>query len=152
MTLGNVRNLNVVDGIYLAGQPQASDIPLLKAEGIKTVIDLRLPTEIRGFDEPKLVEEAGMSYVSIPFDSASLNDEVFDKIRALLNDKANHPVMVHCGGANRVGAVWMPFRVLDQDLGQEDALAEAKAVGLRDSAMEKAALDYIERVDRERKD
>ena len=93
-----------------------------------------------------------MSYVSVPFNSAGLNDAVFDKIRALLSDEANHPVMVHCGSANRVGAVWMPFRVLDQDLGEAAALAEAKAIGLRDPAMEKAALDYIEKVDRDRKD
>ena len=153
MTLGNVRNLRVLEGIYLAGQPQESDVPLLKAEGIKTVIDLRLPTEVRGYDEPKAIEEAGMTYVSVPFNSADeLNDEVFDKIRALLSDEANHPVMVHCGSANRVGAVWLPFRVLDQDQGQEDALAEARTVGLRNPAMEKAALDYIERVDRDRKD
>ena len=48
--------------------------------------------------------------------------------------------------------MWLPFRVLDQDLGEAAALVEAKAVGLRNPAMEKAALDYIERVDRNRKD
>ena len=55
------------------------------------------------------------------------------------------PALVHCGSANRVGAVYLPWRVLDGGLSVEDALAEAKVVGLKTPMYETKALDYIKR-------
>lgn len=142
-TLGGIRNLSVTDGFYLSGQCGATDIPLLQQAGVKTVIDLRMPEEDRGFDEAAAVEAAGISYVPMPFQTGQLTDEILDGLRALLNDAGNRPILMHCGGANRVGAVWLAYRVLDQGIDEEAALAEAKAVGLRNEAMEKTALDYV---------
>ena len=143
--LGSIRNLSVTDGFYLCGQPQESDIALLADKGVKTVIDLRMPDEARGFDEAAVVEAAGITYQSVPFRTGELTDEVLDELRALLNETANQPTVLHCGGANRVGAVWYANRVLDQGIDEETALAEAKAVGLSNAAMEQQAKDYVTR-------
>ncbi|MBI1312566.1 methyltransferase domain-containing protein [bacterium] len=51
--------------------------------------------------------------------------------------------MVHCASANRVGAVWLAHRVLDAKIPVEASLAEARAVGLRTSAYEQRAYEYI---------
>ncbi len=142
-TLGDIRNLSVTDGFYLAGQPTESDIALLKEQGVKTVIDLRMPEEDRGFDEAKVVADAGLTYIPVPFGSSDLNDEILDQLRAVLNNAENQPALVHCGGANRVGAVWLAYRALDIGLSEEDALAEAKAVGLSSASMEQTALEYV---------
>ena len=142
-TLGNINNLSVTDGFYLAGQPTEADIALLKEQGVKTVVDLRRPTEDRGFDEAKVVADAGLTYIPVPFGSDELNDEILDQLRAVLNNAENQPALVHCGGANRVGAVWLAYRALDIGLSEEDALAEAKAVGLSSESMEQTALEYV---------
>ena len=142
-TLGEIGNLSFTEGFYLAGQPTEADIALLKEQGVKTVIDLRMPEEDRGFDEAKVVADAGISYIPVPFSSGDLSDAIIDQLRGLLNDSQNQPVLVHCGGANRVGAIWLAYRALDDGLSEEDALAEAKAVGLSSESMEQIALEYV---------
>jgi hypothetical protein len=52
---------------------------------------------------------------------------------------------LHCASANRVGAVWIPFRVLDQGIELEAAVAGAKAIGLETPEYEAKARDYVER-------
>jgi ubiquinone/menaquinone biosynthesis C-methylase UbiE len=53
--------------------------------------------------------------------------------------------MLHCGSANRVGAVWLTYRVLDQGVPIETAIEEAKTIGLRSPEYEAKARDYIHR-------
>jgi hypothetical protein len=52
---------------------------------------------------------------------------------------------LHCGSSNRVGAVWLPWRVLDGGVEVEKAVAEAKPIGLKKAEYEEKALDYIKR-------
>ena len=87
-----------------------------------------------------------MNYVHLPFRSPdSLTDEVFDRVRKILGDPERKPVFVHCGSANRVGAVWLVHRVLDDKVPLDRALKEAKKVGLRAPAYVDKAKDYIAR-------
>jgi hypothetical protein len=44
-----------------------------------------------------------------------------------------------------VGAVWLAHRVLDGGLSYDDALKEAKTVGLKTPAFEEKVKDYIRR-------
>lgn len=73
-----------------------------------------------------------------------MTDEVLDRARAELK-AAPRPILMHCASANRVGAVWLPYRVLDGGLSWDDAVAEAKVVGLRSAELEAKARDYVER-------
>jgi uncharacterized protein (TIGR01244 family) len=146
VSLGTMKPIHAHGEVYLAGQPSAADLELAAGQGIATVLDLRSADEERGFDEPVRVRELGMEYLQVPFKAKeSLTDEVFDRTRAVLNDAAQHPVLVHCATANRVGAVWLAHRVVDGGLAWEDALAEAKAVGLRSADYEALARAYVER-------
>ena len=70
--------------------------------------------------------------------------EVFDQAREQLKT-AERPILLHCASANRVGAVWLPYRVLDGGLSWDHALAEAKTVGLKSPDYEAKAKDYIQR-------
>ena len=58
--------------------------------------------------------------------------------------QAPQPLIMHCGSANRVGALWLAKRVLDDGLSTEAALAEADQVGLRNEEMKTRVLEYIE--------
>ncbi|QDS97272.1 fused DSP-PTPase phosphatase/NAD kinase-like protein [Adhaeretor mobilis] len=143
--LGAARPAHVVGQVYMAGQPSEKDIAKLKEKGIRTIVTLRTEGEI-SWDEKAAVEAAGMTFVSIPFRGEDeLTDEVFDKARAVLKDKDQQPVLLHCGGADRVGALWMAHRAVDDGLGIDAALKEAKTAGLRSEKYQKKAEAYIER-------
>ncbi len=53
------------------------------------------------------------------------------------------PVLVHCARANRVGALLLPYLVLDEHRSPDEALRIAHDVGLRSDELAKTALDYI---------
>ncbi|MDP6039002.1 MAG: protein tyrosine phosphatase family protein [Candidatus Latescibacteria bacterium] len=144
-TLGNTRNVHKFGDVYFAGQPSEADFEEVKKAGVKTVINLRMPNEV-SWDEKQVVNDLGMVYHNIPFDSPDLlTDVLFDELRGLLNKTENQPVMLHCASANRVGAMWLAYRAVDGGLSYKDALDEAKTVGLRSKSLEVKAKDYIER-------
>lgn len=130
-------------GVLTAGQPSASQITQLAQSGVKTVIDLRLPDEPRGFDEPAVVRAAGLTYRNIPVTPGTLGDREFDELRVLLSDESARPVLVHCAAANRVGALLIPYLVLDEKRSLDDALEIAGQIGLRSNDLARAALTYV---------
>jgi uncharacterized protein (TIGR01244 family) len=143
---GTITRLHTYAGVFLASQPQPADFEQAKKGGVVTVINLRHDDEITAFDERQVVGDLGLAYLSLPWNGPEeLTDEVFDRARELLNT-AERPVLLHCSSANRVGAVWIPWRILDEGLSWDDALAEAKVVGLESPAYEAKAKDYVERM------
>jgi uncharacterized protein (TIGR01244 family) len=146
LSLGEVYNLHSLGPVLVAGQPAEADFALLSERGVTTVITLRTDGEVTEFDEARAVEEAGMKFVSIPFRGPeALTDEVFGAVRDALNG-ADGSVLLHCGSASRVGAVVLPWRVLDHGLPLEEALEEARAIGPRTAPYEERALDYVARM------
>jgi uncharacterized protein (TIGR01244 family) len=142
---GSITRLHTLGGVFLASQPGPDDFAQARRGGVKTVINLRHESEIKDFDEARVVSELGLKYVNLPWDGPEeLTDEVFDEARDLLNS-AERPILLHCASANRVGAVWLPWRVLDGKLSWEAALAEAKTVGLKSPDYEAKAKEYIAR-------
>lgn len=145
--LGDTRNVHKCGDLHFAGQFTPEDIEKIKSRGIKRVVSLRGENEIE-WDEKALVEKAGLEFVRIPFrEPDTLTDEVFHQIRALLETEPN--TLLHCGAANRVGGVWLPYRVLDENVPLETAVQEAREIGLRTPGYEEKALDYIRRHKRE---
>jgi uncharacterized protein (TIGR01244 family) len=142
---GTVQRLHTYKGVFLASQPAPADFEQAKKGGVKTVVNLRPASEIKDFDEKKVVGDLGLAYHNPAFGSAAeLTDAKFDEVRNLLRT-AERPILLHCASANRVGAVWMAYRVLDEGATLEQATAEAKIVGLKSPDLEKAAKDYIAR-------
>lgn len=132
-------------GVATGGQPDPARLAALAGAGFRAVIDMRGPEEPRGYDEPAAARAAGLEYVSLPVSSASLSDSTFDAFRALMRDRRRTPVLVHCQSGNRVGALMVPWLVLDRGWPIERALASAEAGGLRGAAIRDKALDYIRR-------
>ena len=143
--LGSTKPIHSVGGIFLAGQPKKEDFHLAKEQGIKTVINLRHKKEIADFDEKEVAETAGLTYIPLPWNGEDeLTDAVFDQTRKLLSS-AERPILLHCGSSNRVGAVWLPWRALDEGVDLETAVEEAKSIGLKKPAYEEKARDYVRR-------
>lgn len=129
--------------MFLASQPAAGDFELAKNGGVKTVINLRHPSENKDFDEKAVVQGLGLTYISIPWAGVDeLTDQRLDEMRQALKT-AERPVLFHCSSANRAGAGWLAYRVLDEGLSVEAAREEAKVVGLGSPNIEARTLEYI---------
>jgi uncharacterized protein (TIGR01244 family) len=144
-TCGSMQRLHTIDGIYLGSQPAQADLTQAKETGIKTVVSLRHTAEVKDWDEAASVRAQGMEWIQIPWNGPDqLTDEVFDRSREALRS-AQRPMLFNCGSGNRVGAVWIAFRVLDEGLPLEAAVTEAKTIGLKTPEFETKARDYVAR-------
>ena len=118
-----------VNGVTSAGQPDPEALQVFADSGYAAVIDLRGADEKRGFDEPAVVAELGLEYVSLPIvgrDGISFeNAKKLDKLLA----GYDAPVLVHCGSGNRVGAL---LALRESLAGAEDeaALEVGRSAGL----------------------
>lgn len=114
-------------GIFAAGQPSPAQLASLAAEGVRTVINLRAPTEQVEFDEASEADRLGLRYVSIPVAGPQdVNAETAARFSRELEDATRAGgVLVHCASANRVGALL----ALDQGLTRNQPVADALAVG-----------------------
>ncbi len=142
--LGSIARLHAFDDIYLASQPSRDDLRLMRAQGVKTVLTLRPASELR-WDEAAAVRELGMKFVSVPFQSPKqLTPKVFDRVLEALRDKNRGLTMFHCASANRVGAIWYAYRMLDDNISPDVAMKEAQRVGLRTPAYLQLAQAYVQ--------
>lgn len=132
-------------GVISAGQPRGPEWARLREAGVETVVDIREPWEPRGHDEAEAVESAGLRYVSIPLGHGRIADETFEQIRAVLRDRGDAPIVVHCASGNRVGAALLPWWLLDEGLSEDEALQAAVDAGLASRPLAMVALDYARR-------
>src|SRR6476660_3342850 len=100
-------------GVLLAGQPTGEQVQLAAEDGYKTLIDLRMPEEPRGFDEVEAARLTGLVYVNLPVSPATLDQATIDRFLAVLK-KAQKPVLIHCGTDSRTGALWYAWLVLEK--------------------------------------
>lgn len=130
--------------VATAGQPEKEHLEQLADAGYKTVVDLRTPEECPSPDEwGTAVRRAGLEYVNIPVGHEDIDDRIFDRFRQLMHDPECRPTLTHCASANRVGALLLPFLVLDEGMTTEGARVIAAEVGLRSSRLERAAFRYV---------
>jgi len=144
--LGSTYNVHRVGPIYLSGQPEQGDISKLKNAGIKSVLDLRRVGEIK-WDEGAALEKQGISHKRLAFAAPeTLTDDVIDQARAQFKAATDKDkLLCHCGGANRVGAVWLAYRVLDEGVEWDTALTQAKEVGLSNPGYVEKVQRYVEK-------
>jgi len=136
--------LCVDERVATGGQPTDTAFAKLAAHGYRAVLSLRTASE--GIDlkhEQEAVENAGMRYVSVPVVSSAPKPEMVDEFIKAVKNKDNYPMLIHCGNANRVGAFWMIYRVVEQGWTEEKALEEATKIGLTSPVLKTFAHEYI---------
>ena len=143
---GEIRNfLRVNKDFCTGGQPKLEHLEKLKAEGVKSIINLRQPSEHRAAEEEAKAKELGLRYFNIPVAFGNPNEEQVAEFLKITDDPDNRPIFIHCTAAIRVGAFWMIRRVLRDGWKVEDAEEEAKKIGLRESPhWNEFARKYIE--------
>lgn len=120
---------NPAEHLYTGGQPTAAQLQQAATAGITTVIDLRQPTEDRGFDETATAASLGLHYVRIPVaGAAGLTPAKVQALQAALA-QANGPVLLHCASGNRVGAL-LALMKAQQGASTEQALQFGREAGM----------------------
>jgi uncharacterized protein (TIGR01244 family) len=134
--LFTARFAKVGDDLFIAGQPTERALRDLKAQGVTTVINLRMPQEMEqiGFDEPKLIESLGMKYVYIPMrggnGAMSYSPQTLAKFTEAMKS-AEGKVLLHCTIAWRASHIWAAY-LIQEGVKEETAIAHARAINLMD--------------------
>jgi uncharacterized protein (TIGR01244 family) len=147
MERAGITNFTKVDAVVACGgATETGALEGLKNDGFKAVINLRQATEPgANIEENQARAKAlGLTYIHLPFNAQKPDTKVVDDFLVAVSNSANHPVYIHCGGAVRVGAVWLVKRVLQDGWPVDKAMEEARLIGLRGTALEQFALKYID--------
>lgn len=132
------------EDVATSAQPKEEAFAKLSANGFCSVLNLR--TDAEGVDlqrAQELVEKSAMKYFNVPVIGSAPKAESVEAFIKIVKDKSNHPMLIHCASANRVGALRMIYRVVEQGRAQDRALEEATQVGLSNPGLTKFAQDYI---------
>jgi uncharacterized protein (TIGR01244 family) len=135
----------VDEKVCTGGQPNAEQLAELKKEGVRTVVNLRQADEYDAAAEETEARAAGLGYISVPFDGRHPDDESVAHFLRALDDPNVYPIFIHCGSGNRVGALWMIHRMIEDGWSADQAEREARQIGLRSDALRDFALDYVKR-------
>ncbi|MGH8856438.1 MAG: beta-lactamase hydrolase domain-containing protein [Polaromonas sp.] len=87
------------DGIFIGSQPTAQDLEDARQQGIKTVIDCRMPTETTTSNETQ-AKGHGLQYINIPVNKASLSANQIGELTAAMRSKEG-PFLLHCATGAR---------------------------------------------------
>jgi uncharacterized protein (TIGR01244 family) len=129
---------SVGSDLFIGGQPTEKALRELKAKGVTTVINLRMPEEMKqiGFDEAALLTELGMKYVHIPMRGSPENPygpKQLDQFAAAIAS-ADGKVLLHCTVAWRASHIWAAYLIRDRGVPVATALAQTRSINLRDDA------------------
>jgi uncharacterized protein (TIGR01244 family) len=126
--------------IYTAGQPDEEGFQQLSNMGIKTIINV-LPERNCLPDEPGMVAANHMVYRSVPFNLNKFRKETIEQFAEILED-SEKPVLIHCSTGNHAGAMWFAYRVLQEEAPLQQALLEARAIGMKPQ-VEEPLVDWV---------
>jgi len=129
---------SVGSDLFIGGQPTEKALRDLKARGVTTVINLRMPEEMTqiGFDEAALLKELGVNYVHIPMRGSAENPygpKQLDQFAAAIA-AADGKVLLHCTVAWRASHIWAAYLIRDRAVPVATALAQTRSINLRDEA------------------
>jgi protein tyrosine phosphatase (PTP) superfamily phosphohydrolase (DUF442 family) len=126
------------------GQPSTSAYAKAAANGFRSVLTLRSPTD--GVDinrERFMVEQSKMRYFNIPSTGKLPQPKQVDEFLSLVRDKANHPMLLNCAFIDRVAPFLMIFHIKEQGWSEKRAVEEAGSSGLKPEALRKFARNYF---------
>ena len=127
---------SVGDDMFIAGQPTEKALRELRAKGVTTVVNLRMPEEMArvGFDEAALAKELGMRYVHIPMRGTPDNPygpKELDAFAAAMSS-ADGKVLLHCTVAWRASHLWAAYLIRERHVPAVEAIRQTRQINLMD--------------------
>jgi len=131
--------------IFLSGAPHEDTFRELAHAGVRIAVDLREPEEIQGF-EKRAATRNGITYNSAPI--SRVGDFQKDQIEAvdrIVAQRQGQKIWVYCNSGNRA-ASWMAIHLAKtQGMQADDAIAEAKPLGLNKEEMVTKVRAFLQR-------
>src|SRR6185295_8333221 len=129
--------VSVGDDMFIGGQPTEKALRDLRAKGVTTIVNLRMPEEMTrvGFDEAVLARELGMRYVYIPMNGTPGNPfgpQALDTFAAAMAS-ADGKVLLHCTIAWRASHLWAAYLIRDRNVPVATALEQTRMINLMDN-------------------
>ena len=137
-----IPNFGKVDEkLFRGAAPSETGVARLAELGAKSIIDLRMPSEVR--KQERVVAEAnGLVYTNVALHGLGAPPDEQVKTVLGLIDTLPSPVFIHCvHGCDRTGTMVACYRISHDRWSNEAALAEAKRYGL--SSLERGMKKYI---------
>jgi uncharacterized protein (TIGR01244 family) len=128
--------VSVGDDMFIGGQPTEKALRELRAKGVTTVVNLRMPEEMArvGFDEAALAKELGMKYVHIPMRGTAdypYGPKQLDTFAAAMA-AADGKVLLHCTIAWRASHLWAAYLIRERQVPVATALSQTRTINLMD--------------------
>ena len=122
-SIENIYNfLQISDSIATAGQPTIEQFTTIKEAGYQIVVNLALPESPNGLlNEKQIVEVQSMEYVNIPVIWENPTIENITEFFHVLETNHNKKIFVHCAANKRVSAFIYLYRLIYQNISEEEA-------------------------------
>ena len=129
----NLRQLT--KGLAIAGQPTPEEIATLKAQGFRTIVNVRTHAD-DGYlpEEERLVESSGLNYAEIPVSPNLLDDLAVQRFSQALDSEDAQPAIVHCGSGGRAGLMVLLHLAVHHGWSLQEALEEGARMNVAPSA------------------
>jgi uncharacterized protein (TIGR01244 family) len=115
--------------IATAGVLRGGAVAELKGFGFTAILDLRTPPEGTELEQ-RAALAAGVRYFNIAIGAAPVAEAQLVEFAKIVEDKSNHPLLIHCQSANRVGAMWTLYRAV-RGAPFATAVTEGRSIGLQ---------------------
>ena len=115
------------NGMLIGPQPTEADLRQAKLQGIRTVIDFRMPGETPT-PNAKLVARSGLEYVNIPVNKASPSPDQVEEFDRVMREK-NGPFLIHCATGARAAMLLVLSKAKQNRWTAQRAFDEARAMG-----------------------
>ena len=115
------------NGMLIGPQPTADNLRQARVEGIKTVIDLRMPSET-STPNAELVASSGLDYVNIPVNKAALSADQVDKFERAIR-QMDGPFLIHCATGARAAVMLVLSQARQNRWTAQRTFQEARAIG-----------------------
>ena len=120
--------------VYVSGQITDGDFEMIKAAGIKTIINNRPDAEeaqqLSSIEAKKLAQEHDIDYHYLPMSNGQpLPENLVSEFKAVI-ENANGNVLVHCKSGMRSSFIWALGQIPVGEISVDDAINKAQSAGI----------------------
>lgn len=115
------------DGLFIGPQPTEQDLKDAKQQGIRTVIDFRMPAETPT-SNAELARNNGLDYANVPVNKGALSEQQIDELDEAMKHHEG-PYLLHCGTGTRAAMLLALRRARQNGWSAERTFDEAEAMG-----------------------
>jgi len=125
----DMQGTKLSEEVTVTGQVTKEQLNQAAQEGFRSVLNLRAPSEEGALPEEKAIAEgAGLTYLNIPLRKEEISDALTTRLLSEI-DTLPKPVLIHCAGGMRAGAIGFMHMATRQGLSSEQAMDKAHSHG-----------------------